>query len=319
MSRPLRIEFPGAIYHCIVRGVERRPIFRDDADRVRRMEWLAEACVRFGWRVHALCQMGNHEHLLIETPQPNLGQGMRLLNQTYTQYFNVRHKRCGPLFQGRYKAFIVEDGAAMMTIGRYIHLNPVRARSMGIGDPAAWPWSSFDGYATGRKAWGFMEHRRILGHYTGSEAEKRKRYAAFVRAGLAEPEPDLLKEAFQGLIYGSEAFIAEVLRKLNLLRADPERPLSRAAVHRPALSAIAAAAANAFGVEADAWVSGVRSDAGGRAVAAWLAQRFGYSGVETAAALGYRGSSGVTHAAKRVRRTKALLKKAEALAAGLRA
>ena len=132
MARKPRIEFAGAVYHVMSRGDRQNDIFRDDRDRDVFLDTLSEACQRQGWIIHAYVLMGNHYHLLLETPEPNLIVGMKWLQGTYTQRFNRRHKEWGHLFQGRYKALLVqsEEGEYFSTVASYIHLNPVRARLM---------------------------------------------------------------------------------------------------------------------------------------------------------------------------------------------
>jgi len=127
MARPLCIEHPGALHHVMSRGNERRPVVRDDADRLRRVDWLRRTVETYGWRLHAFVLMNNHEHLFVETPRPDLSAGMQFLNGSYTSYFNLRHRRHGHLFQGRFKAQLIEKVGHYTEISRYIHLNPVRA------------------------------------------------------------------------------------------------------------------------------------------------------------------------------------------------
>ena len=126
MARPLRPEFPGAVYHLTSRGNARQPVFLDDADREAFLATLAEAAGRWGWLCHAHCLMTNHYHLLVETPRPTLARGMRDLNGVYTQRFNRRHGRPGHLFQGRYTAVLVERESHLLELCRYVVLNPVR-------------------------------------------------------------------------------------------------------------------------------------------------------------------------------------------------
>src|SRR3989440_8178667 len=145
MPRKLRIEYPGAIYHLMNRGDRREDIFKDDFDRSRFLSTLGEACKKTEWQVHAYCLMRNHFHLVIETPQANLIAGMKWLLGVYTKRFNIRHKLCGHLFAGRYKALIVDGSGTgyLRTVCDYVHLNPVRA---GLLKPderlLAYPWSS---------------------------------------------------------------------------------------------------------------------------------------------------------------------------------
>jgi putative transposase len=128
MPRPLRIQFEGAIYHVTSRGNAREKIFVDDEDRTAFLEVLAEVVGRFGWICHAYCLMSNHYHILIETPEPNLSQGMQLLNGVYTQSFNRHHRRFGHVLQCRYKAIVVERESHLLELARYVVLNPVRAK-----------------------------------------------------------------------------------------------------------------------------------------------------------------------------------------------
>ncbi len=127
MARPLRIESPGAVYHLTSRGNARNSIYLDDNDRQRFLAILGNVVDRYNWLCHAFCLMDNHYHLLIETLDPNLSLGMRQLNGVYTQGFNRAHNRVGHVFQGRYKAILVEKDEHLLELCRYIVLNPMRA------------------------------------------------------------------------------------------------------------------------------------------------------------------------------------------------
>ena len=128
MARPLRIELAGGLYHVTARGDRREPIYRGDADRSAWLTLFGEVCERFNWRCHGWCQMTNHYHCVIETPDANLSAGMRQLNGVYTQHFNRTHRLVGHLFQGRFKAILVERDAYLLELSRYVVLTPVRAR-----------------------------------------------------------------------------------------------------------------------------------------------------------------------------------------------
>ena len=141
MSRPLRLEFSGALYHVTSRGNEKKPIFVDDVDFKIFLSLMAEVCQRFNWVIHSYCLMTNHYHLIVETPDGNLSRGMRHLNGVYTQRFNSKHKRVGHLFQGRYKAILVDKDSYLLELCRYVVLNPVRAKM--VEAPGNWQWSSF--------------------------------------------------------------------------------------------------------------------------------------------------------------------------------
>ena len=141
MARPLRIEYAGALYHVTSRGDRQEAIFEDDQDRTVFLNVLGEVISRFRWRCHAYCLMGNHYHLMIETPEGNLTKGMRQLNGVFTQWSNRRHKRSGHVFQGRYKAILVDRESYFLELARYIVLNPVRAAM--VKHPNQWKWSSY--------------------------------------------------------------------------------------------------------------------------------------------------------------------------------
>jgi len=141
MARPLRLEFPGALYHVTSRGDRREAIYEDDDDRLQWLDVLSKVCDRYNWRVHAYCLMDNHYHVLLETGDGNLSKGMRHLNGVYTQYFNRRHNRVGHVYQGRFKAVLVEKEAYLLELSRYVVLNPIRARM--INNMDQWQWSSY--------------------------------------------------------------------------------------------------------------------------------------------------------------------------------
>ena len=169
MARPLRIEYAGAVYHVMARGNQGRPIFADDRDRKRWLETLSEACERTGWRVHAYVLMGNHYHLLLETPEANLVAGMKWLQSTYTQRYNGRHRVFGHLFQGRYKALVVDGQAGnyFAMVSTYIHLNPARAKLISVGQKrlSRYGWSSYPFYlATKRQRPCWLATERTMGN-----------------------------------------------------------------------------------------------------------------------------------------------------------
>ena len=183
---------------------------------------------RCGWKVHAFCLMSNHDHLFIQTPQANLADGMRLLNAAYTQYFNVRHRRSGPVLEGRYKAQVVEAEGHYAELSRYIHLNPVRARTMvEVADPADYAWSSFRGYLRKRDRRDWMTYSRVLaGFGPGATAARSRRYASFVRAGVTDPPERPWKRPRGGAVIGSEAFFESVRERLGLIEPVSEIPMS---------------------------------------------------------------------------------------------
>jgi REP element-mobilizing transposase RayT len=216
MPRKLRIEYPGAIYHVMNRGDRREPIFKDDEDRRRFLSTLGEACEKTDWRVHCYCLMSNHFHMVVETPQPNLVFGMKWFLGVYTKRFNIRHKLCGHLFAGRYKALVV-DGSGngyLRTVGDYVHLNPVRAGLIAPTESLQrYQWSSFGEYLKPpeqRPPW--LRVDRLFGEkgIPGDTAAGREQFAALSERRRADNEADY--EALRkDWILGSEAFRRELL------------------------------------------------------------------------------------------------------------
>ena len=141
MSRPLRIEIAGGLYHVTSRGDAREDIFFVEADRLYWLGLLGDICRRYKWICHAYCQMTNHWHIVVETLEGNLSRGMRQLNGMYTQYVNRTHNRVGHVYQGRYKAILVEKESYLLELARYVVLNPVRAGM--VVNAAEWRWSSY--------------------------------------------------------------------------------------------------------------------------------------------------------------------------------
>ncbi|HEY7040258.1 MAG TPA: transposase [Methylomirabilota bacterium] len=187
MARPLRLQFPGGIYHVTARGNDRQAIFSDDADRSRFLIVLASVIARYRVRCHAYCLMGNHYHLLLETPDANLSVAMRQLNGVYTQRFNRRHERCGHVLQGRFGAALVGRHAHLHEVCRYIVLNPVRAGL--VSHPRDWVWSSFRATAGQEPIPGFLsvEWVRALSG-ASSPVRALQAYVRFVEAGLARED-----------------------------------------------------------------------------------------------------------------------------------
>jgi len=202
MARPLRLEFAGAVYHLTSRGNARQKVFFTDDDRQLFLDTLAQVVSRYGWICHAYCLMANHYHLLVETPKANLSIGMRQLNGIYTQSFNRQHKRVGHLFQGRFKAILVQKESYLMELCRYIVLNPVRVK--GGVEMGAWKWSSYRGTAGLASVPEFLSIDWLLGQFGKNRPAAQKRYREFVREGLANRP----WEELRGQIYlGSEEFI----------------------------------------------------------------------------------------------------------------
>lgn len=229
MARPLRIEFPGAHYHVTSRGDGREEIVVDDIDRERFLEVVSQVVERFNWRCHAYCLMDNHYHLLIETPEANLAQGMRQLNGVFTQRFNRRHGRVGHVFQGRYKAILVQVGAYLLELCRYIVLNPVRA---GMAQSAeAWRWSSYRATAGVVAPPPWLSCDAVLAAISTDRNQAMAAYRRFVAQGAGNPSPwlDLKNQIY----LGDERFVERVQSRIAAdasLAEVPKSQLSRVAV-----------------------------------------------------------------------------------------
>ncbi len=187
MARPLRIEFSGALYHVTARGDRRERIYADDYDRTLWIDILGAVCARFDFAVHAYCLMGNHYHLLIETPLAQLSKGMRQLNGVYSQAFNRRHNLVGHVFQGRYAAILCEKESYLRELARYIVLNPLRANL--VSSIEDWPWSSH-GIVMGRTpspTW--FDCQYLLSHFGESVQQARMSYLSWVLDGVCAQRP----------------------------------------------------------------------------------------------------------------------------------
>jgi REP element-mobilizing transposase RayT len=220
MARKLRVEYPHAIYHVLNRGDRREAIFRDDRDRELFLETLGEACRKTGWVVQAWCLMSNHFHLVVETPQANLVAGMKWFMGTYTSRFNRRHKLFGHLFSGRYKALIV-DGSGdgyLRTVCDYVHLNPVRAKLLGLDQPLReYRWSSYGEYLKRpRKRAAWLRVERLLGEMgiPQDSTAGRRQFERMMeqRRGLEDPQG--LKAVRRGWFLGDEPFRQELLEQM---------------------------------------------------------------------------------------------------------
>ncbi|MDD2366164.1 MAG: transposase [Desulfuromonadaceae bacterium] len=210
MARPLRIEYPGAFYHVTSRGNEQRDVFKSKKDREQFLSYLESAVARYGAVIHSYCLMNNHYHLLMETPVGNLSQIMRHINGAYTTYFNTKRKRSGHLFQGRYKAILVEVDRYATELSRYIHLNPVRA---GItSNPEEHLWSSY------RQTIGMTETAKwlttsfVLGYFDGEDA--RDKYRKFVNDAITMEISNPLQNVIASTILGSNEFVREKSQEL---------------------------------------------------------------------------------------------------------
>ena len=236
MSRALRIEYPGAWYHVTSRGNERGEIFRDDKDRERFLRVLEESVEGYKVEVHCYVLMSNHFHFLLRTPEANLSRFMHRFNVAYPTYYNLRHHRAGYLYQGRFKAVVVEADEYMKELSRYLHLNPVRLKKykgLTIEEKARilkeYRWSSLRGYLGLGKRDAFVTYEDVLGYMGGETKEGRRRYGEFIIAGIGKGMKNPLAEAKAGAVLGTESFI-EWVRKTFIsgqARARLEQPQAK--------------------------------------------------------------------------------------------
>lgn len=226
MARPLRYEEAGAVYHLMARGDGGKNVFEEDKDCFAWTDLLEKAHERFGWRVHAWVLMGNHFHLLLETPEPNLVAGMKWMLGVYSQGWNRRRQRKGHVFQGRYKSVVVNgeeaDGSYFKIVADYIHLNPVRAGRVGENTGKrlrSWRWSSFGAYAGG-KVPGWLETGRVLRAFRLSEDGRGERaYARYLEARAKDRKgvvsDEALVELRRGWYLGEPTFGEKILEAIK--------------------------------------------------------------------------------------------------------
>jgi len=234
MARPLRIEYPGAIYHVTSRGNDKKAIFKDEQDRENILRTLQHVNKRYHWLCHAFCLMDNHYHLLIETPDGNLALGMRQLNGVYTQLFNNRHNRTGHIFQGRYKSVLIQKDTHLLEVCRYVVLNPVRARM--VEKPGDWKWSSYRATAGQTEPHPCLTRDWVLGQFGRIRAKATKEYRQFVSWGINKET--IWTEVKGQILLGDDDFVDSHAGHLRKRHRIPEIPKSQRYANRQSLDAI---------------------------------------------------------------------------------
>jgi len=234
MSRPLRIEYAGAVYHITSRGNEKKAVYKDGMDRETFLDTLFQVSKRYNWICHAYCLMNNHYHLIIETPDGNLSAGMRQLNGVYTQTFNKRHKRVGHLFQGRYKAILIQKDSHLLEVCRYVVLNPVRARA--VERPEMWKWSSYQATGGKEKPHPCLSTEWILGQFGTTRSIAEEAYQKFVQSGIRQES--IWKALRAQSILGEEEFTTTLMDYLRGKRDIPELSKIQRYADRPSLTQI---------------------------------------------------------------------------------
>ncbi|MBI3755959.1 MAG: transposase [Deltaproteobacteria bacterium] len=231
MARPLRIQYSGAVYHITSRGNEKKPIFKDDKDRSIFLNILKDVNKRHNWLCHAYCLMDNHYHLIIETLDGTLSRGMRQLNGVYTQTLNKRHRRVGHIFQGRYKAILIDKENYLLEAYRYVVLNPVRAKM--VEAPEEWKWSSYRGTAGIETPHLSVTTDWILGQFGTKKGLAEKRYMQFIREGV---EKESIWTRLKGqILLGETTFVERFGGYLKGQKEVEEIPRNQRYINRPKL------------------------------------------------------------------------------------
>jgi len=247
MARPLRIEYEGAWYHVMNRGLARQTIFFNDKHREIFLELLAEISYRYRIEIHAYCLMSNHYHLLIRTPIANLSRAMRHLNGIYTQRFNASLKRDGPIFRGRFKSILVEKDVYLLRLSRYIHLNPVAAKI--VHKAENFKWSSYRYYITKDKSRRWIFQNDTLAYF--GKHQQRRKYQVFVEEGIDKEIDDFFKKIKRLPVLGTEAFTKTVTEKyLKENHKVLEIPDHKQIIECPSLGMIGKTVCNYFNVDA---------------------------------------------------------------------
>ena len=239
MARPLRIQYPGAVYHITCQGNAGEAVFRGPEDRETFLQVFHQVIERQGWICHAYCLMDYHYHILVETPQSNLSRGMQLLNGIYTQTFNRAHNRSGHLLEGRFKAVLVEKGQHMLELARHVVLNPVRA---GVARSARdWRWSSYRATAGLAEGLPFLTTEWIHTQLGSTTAEATTAYRKFVSTGR---EADAWHCLEVGILLGSDTFVEKIKPLLHEASEDPGMSSRYATAARPKLPDLVRETAN---------------------------------------------------------------------------
>ncbi len=226
MSRPVRIEFPGACYHVTSRGAKGRTVFKDKDDRAVFLNVVENVVERFGWLLHSYVLMDEHYHLVVEVPSANLSKGMRQLNGVYTQHFNRRHGEEGPIFQGRFKSVLFEKEGYLLPLCRHVVLNPARVGRLSALN--SYRWSSHRAMAGDVKQPAFLTSDSVLEHFGKRPKECQKKYRQYVKDGMDAASP-LDDRSFQVLL-GSSRFLNEMQPILNgekMAKRGPKRAKRR--------------------------------------------------------------------------------------------
>ncbi|MBI5748394.1 MAG: transposase [Nitrospinae bacterium] len=300
MGRPLRIEYAGALYHITSRGNERRKIFRDDTDKITFLNILKDYHDRFGILIHSYILMDNHYHLILETPKGNLLKVMHGINSKYTVYFNKRHKRSGHLFQGRYKAIIVDKDAYLIPLSRYVHLNPARAKI--VERPEHYKWSSYNGYIGKRKEDNWVEYSWVLSKFAQNKKKAWQKYKEYTEEGLGLKIESPFKDLLGQVVLGEDEFREKIMGRLEGKQISQEIVERKRFEKRASSEDIVKEVAKTFAVEDKDIRDRGRRENIARSVAIYIMQRYsGISNEEIGRIFGGIHYSAVSKASARLR------------------
>ena len=324
MSRPLRIEYPGAYYHVMNRGLAHGKVFLDDTDRERFLGLVGEMCGIWGVKIHGYCLMYNHYHILLQTPQGGLSRAMRHLNGIYTQRFNRAHHRDGPLFRGRYRAILIDAEEYFLAVARYIHHNPVEAGV--VSDIGRYRWSSHRGYLDKKRCPAWLDTEAMLSRF-GQGRSGLKEYQRFMHSGVEQELRDFYREKYLRPILGGRRFVQWVKGRIGeRAKVEEEMPESRR-VFGFGLEEVVEATARVYGRQVEELLKRRRGQANeARAMAMYLCRILGgHKLVDIGKSLGLEKYSSVSSAylkmkgkverekrlARRVRQVEGLLVKGQ--------
>ena len=265
MARPYRLQLEDCLYHIISRGDDRKKVFISSYDYEKFLEYLQLAKDKYKFYLYAYCLMPNHYHLLIETTQPNLSRIMQYINASYTIYYNTKRRRCGHVFQGRYKSIVVEGDSYFLELSRYIHLNPVRAKM--ITDPSGYKWSSYRGYIK-KKSDEHIDKEYARRYFDMSV----KQYQNFVLEGINN-QKNPFKDIYVGFILGKTKFIKDKLKRLKGQIEGREVSYKKRISGSSDIDSIVRAAAQKYGQKVDDIYKAKRKPLLSKKIALYLSKR----------------------------------------------
>jgi REP element-mobilizing transposase RayT len=272
MGRPIRIEYPAALYHITSRGNERKKIFLEDGDRVKFLKILEDYHDRYGILIHSYVLMDNHYHLVLETPRGNLLKVMHGINSSYTGYFNRKYGRSGHLFQGRYRGILVEKDTYLLSLSRYVHLNPVRGRV--VERPERYRWSSYPEYIGKGKESEWVEYAWVLSQFGKDKKRAKRRYRKYTEEGLKVKEKTPLRDLHGQVILGGEGFVGRIKGMLKGKRLSEGIVERKRLMEHPSLLEVVGVVSEAFGInQEEIWDRGGRGNIA-RKVAIYFCQRY---------------------------------------------